>query len=77
MLCPLCGITRGVSDVLHGEWLAAVEHHPLSPLVAMLMISVMILSLAGRTLANWISVWLGAAILIVGLLRLGLEVSIR
>jgi len=77
MLCPLCGITRGVSDVLHGDWLAAIRHHVLSPLAAVVMACVLILSLLGRSLPNRVWVYLGAAILVFGFGRLGLQASFR
>lgn len=33
--CPGCGLTRGLAHLAKGEWLAALELHPLAPLVAL------------------------------------------
>lgn len=39
LLCPLCGITRGVSEVFHANIGSAMRRHALSPLVAALLIA--------------------------------------
>ena len=31
--CPLCGMTRGLSSLLHGRWREGVDFHLFSPLV--------------------------------------------
>ncbi len=31
--CPLCGLTRGVRQALHGDIVTAVSMHPLTPVV--------------------------------------------
>ena len=31
--CPLCGLTRGVRHALHGDVVAALSMHPLTPVV--------------------------------------------
>lgn len=76
ILCPLCGITRGVSDLLHGDWLAAIGHHALSPLAVILMVSVLVLSLLGRALPNRVCMYLLAAFLIFGVARIVLQASL-
>ena len=36
--CPLCGITRALFSVLHGDFAAAFYYHPLWPVVVILLI---------------------------------------
>jgi hypothetical protein len=31
--CPLCGMTRAMASLGHGQWEKAIGYHPLSPLV--------------------------------------------
>lgn len=32
-LCPTCGMTRSFVAILRGEWIAAINYHPLGPLL--------------------------------------------
>lgn len=32
LVCPLCGMTRAMASLGHGEWQKALAYHPLSPL---------------------------------------------
>lgn len=38
--CPLCGMTRALASLLHGEWREAIALHALSPLALILFGSV-------------------------------------
>ena len=33
LVCPLCGMTRAMASLGHGQWQKAIDYHPLSPLV--------------------------------------------
>ncbi|RFS23484.1 DUF2752 domain-containing protein [Chitinophaga silvatica] len=33
--CPGCGLGHGIHFFLHGQWTAAIQHHWLSPVVAL------------------------------------------
>ena len=33
LVCPLCGMTRAMAALGHGQWEKALGYHPLSPLV--------------------------------------------
>ena len=33
LVCPLCGMTRAMASLGHGQWQKAMAYHPLSPLV--------------------------------------------
>ncbi len=55
--CALCGGTRSVSALLHGDWQRAVHLNPMAiPLVAGAVVSALVLgieALIGRPLAPW------------------------
>jgi len=36
--CPGCGMTRGLSHLVHGHLLTALQHHPFSPIVLLYLI---------------------------------------
>ena len=53
--CPLCGMTRAMSQLFHGEFRSALELNALSPLVV-----IVLLALVWRpTLPRWM--WKGLA----------------
>jgi hypothetical protein len=36
--CPLCGLTTGVAETVHGDLAQAVQAHPVAPLVVLLLV---------------------------------------
>lgn len=50
--CPTCGLTRSVCATLHGQWEAALDLHPLGPVVVVLAIALAILGL-GELAERW------------------------
>lgn len=37
--CPGCGMTRAAAHLIRGDWVTAIDYHPLVPLVAALSIA--------------------------------------
>ena len=49
--CPLCGMTRAIAALLHGEWSQAIRLHALSPAALLILCGMAVsdcLRLAGR-----------------------------
>ncbi|MDD5543852.1 MAG: DUF2752 domain-containing protein [Acidobacteriia bacterium] len=64
--CPLCGLTRALSLLLHGQWASALHFNVLSPLVLVMLGGMLITALAQlsgyRRRRPWFSsVWKGRA----------------
>lgn len=49
--CPGCGITRGLSALLHGKWLRAIHFNPLAILALLLLVIMWLRSLCA--LSGW------------------------
>ncbi|MBL8241653.1 MAG: DUF2752 domain-containing protein [Bryobacterales bacterium] len=50
--CPMCGMTRGIAALIHGQWRAAVAFHWFSPL-ALAALAVWIAADAGHAARLW------------------------
>lgn len=51
--CPLCGLTRGICALLHGEWRQALRFHPLAPLALAWLGGLLAVSLASAGGWEW------------------------
>ena len=74
--CPGCGLTRGVSGVVRGDFRASFEVHPLAIfLVAQAIFAVFIIAFAGEKLREKAKVkWLPAVLIIDMVALLGIWV---
>jgi hypothetical protein len=53
LLCPLCGMTRGLCALAKGNWSEAIGYHALSPLVLAAMLGVLALDAARLLAPRW------------------------
>ena len=64
--CPLCGMTRAMGQLFHGEFRSALELNALSPLVV-----IVLLALVWRpTLPAWLWKGLAGVLLVYGVWRI-------
>ncbi len=64
--CPLCGLTRAMSQLFHGHMRSAIELNALSPLVIVLLVALV----WRAALPGWVWKWFGGAALVYDVWRI-------
>lgn len=59
--CPGCGLTRSVTSLTHGRFLAAVSYHPFGPVLYVLFVAAAIYAILPRRVRERIAVHAAAS----------------